>query len=86
MSAVPEELPICELLTSFVYDGDGNRVIKIEGGETILYINKYCEVNFSTSNATSYYYLGGKLIAQRYALCISTGSWIIRWINTDCYR
>jgi RHS repeat-associated protein len=48
---------------TFVYDGDGNRVKKIEGSQTILYINQYYEVNLISGNATSSYYLGGKLIA-----------------------
>jgi RHS repeat-associated protein len=48
---------------TFVYDGDGNRVKKIENGQTILYINQYYEVNLTSGNVTSSYYLGGKLIA-----------------------
>ena len=28
---------------TFVYDGDGKRVMKTDGGETILYVNKYYE-------------------------------------------
>lgn len=50
--------------TTFVYDGDGNRIRKTENGQTILYINKYYEVNLTTGNATSYYYLGGRLVAM----------------------
>ena len=34
---------------TFVYDGDGNRVKKFENGQTILYINKYFEVNCASS-------------------------------------
>ncbi|MFC1964914.1 hypothetical protein ACFLWG_02795 [Chloroflexota bacterium] len=35
--------------TTFVYDGDGNRVKKTENGETILlYVNKYYEKNLTT--------------------------------------
>jgi RHS repeat-associated protein len=49
---------------SFVYDGDGNRVKKTEGGETILYVNQFYEKNLTTREVTTYYYLGGKLIAQ----------------------
>jgi hypothetical protein len=37
------------VIAQFIYDGDGNRVKKIEGGETVLYINQYFEVNLSTS-------------------------------------
>jgi RHS repeat-associated protein len=50
---------------SFVYDGDGNRVKKTEGGQTTLYINKYYEKNVTTSEVTTSYYLGDKLVAQR---------------------
>ena len=50
---------------SFVYDGDGNRVKKTEGGQTTLYVNKYYEINITTSTATSNYYLGDKLIAEK---------------------
>jgi RHS repeat-associated protein len=51
--------------STFVYDGNGNRVKKTEGGETILYINKYYEKNLITSEVTTSYYLGARLIAQR---------------------
>jgi RHS repeat-associated protein len=50
---------------SFVYDGDGNRMKKTEGGQTILYINKYYEKSLTTGEITTSYYLGSKLIAQR---------------------
>ena len=33
--------------------------------QTILYINKYYEVNLTTGNATSYYYLGDRLVAMK---------------------
>ena len=49
---------------TFVYDGDGNRVKKTEGGETILYINRYYEINLDTEVETTSYYLGSRLIAQ----------------------
>ena len=39
---------------TFIYDGDGNIVKKIEGVQTILYINKYFEVNLAASMNTSY--------------------------------
>ena len=50
-------------IASFVYDGDGNRIKKIEGGQTVLYVNKYYEINLTTENETSHYYLGSKLVA-----------------------
>ena len=50
---------------TFVYDGDGNRVKKTEGGQTVLYINRYYEKNLTTSIVTTNYYLGGQLIANR---------------------
>jgi len=51
-------------VTTFVYDGDGNRVKKTEGGETVLYVNKYYEKSLTTGNVTSYYYLGDRLVAM----------------------
>ncbi len=53
------------VIATFVYDGDGNRVMKTEGGEAIVYVNRYYEVNVTTATATSYYYLGGKLVALK---------------------
>jgi RHS repeat-associated protein len=50
---------------SFVYDGDGNRMMKTENGETILYVNRYYEKNLTTGEVTTYYYLGGQLVAMR---------------------
>jgi RHS repeat-associated protein len=50
---------------TFVYDGDGNRVMKTENGETILYVNRYYEKNLDTGVVTTYYYLGGQLVAMR---------------------
>jgi RHS repeat-associated protein len=50
---------------TFVYNGDGNRALKTEGGQTILYVNKYYEKNITTGVVTTYYFLGGQLIANR---------------------
>jgi YD repeat-containing protein len=50
--------------TTFVYDGDGNRVKKTEGGQTTLYANKYYEKNLTIGIVTSNYYLGNRLIAE----------------------
>jgi len=41
-----------------------NRVMKTENGETILYVNRYYEKNLDTGVATTYYYLGGQLVAM----------------------
>ncbi len=50
---------------TFVYDGDGNRVKKTEGGQTVLYINQYYEKNITTGIVTTSYFLGGQLVATR---------------------
>jgi len=50
---------------TFVYDGDGARVKKTEGGQTTVYVNKYYEKNLSTGAVTTYYYLGDRLVALR---------------------
>ncbi|MFC2069798.1 RHS repeat domain-containing protein [Chloroflexota bacterium] len=52
-------------IASFIYDGDGNRVWKSEGGEEVLYINKYYEKELNSGNETVSYYLGSRLKAQR---------------------
>ncbi len=57
--------------STFVYDGDGNRVKKTESGETILYVNKYYEKNLTSDEITTSYYLGAKLIAQRKGTALS---------------
>jgi RHS repeat-associated protein len=54
-----------ESTSTFVYDGDGNRALKTEGGETILYINLYYEKNLTTGEVITSYYLGGKLVATK---------------------
>jgi RHS repeat-associated protein len=51
--------------STFIYDGDGSRVKKTEDGQTVLYINKYYEKNVTSGNITTYYYLGGRLVAMR---------------------
>jgi RHS repeat-associated protein len=56
---------------SFVYDGDGNRVKKTEGGQTTVYVNKYYEKNVTTGEVTTSYYLGSKLVAQRKGTTLS---------------
>jgi len=38
---------------AFVYDGDGNRIKKPDGGETILYVNKYYKKNLDTGEVTT---------------------------------
>ncbi len=51
--------------STFVYDGDGTRGKKTEGGETVLYVNRYYQKNLTTGEETTHYYLGGRLVAMR---------------------
>lgn len=51
--------------TTFVYDANGARGKKTEGGETILYVNQFYEKNLTTGVVTTSYYLGASLIATR---------------------
>jgi RHS repeat-associated protein len=51
--------------TTFVYDGDGSRIKKTVGSTTTIYVNQYYEKNLTAGEATTSYYLGGKLVAQR---------------------
>jgi RHS repeat-associated protein len=50
---------------TFIYDGDGVRVKKTEGGQVILYVNACYEKNLTSGNVTTYYYLGDRLVAMR---------------------
>lgn len=50
---------------SAVYDGEGNRVKKNEGGETVVYVNQYYEKNLTTGVVTTHYYLGSSEVAYR---------------------
>jgi hypothetical protein len=49
---------------SFIYNGDGNRVKKTEGGQTILYVNKYYDKNLITGEVTTYYCQGDRLVTK----------------------
>ncbi len=62
---MPAAIAAFDDLTTFVYDGDGSRVLKTEGGETTVYVNSYYELNLTTGNATAYYYLGSRLVALK---------------------
>jgi hypothetical protein len=50
---------------SFGYDGDGKRVIGVEGGTTTVYIGNYFEWKGSTSTMVRYYYAGAERVAMR---------------------
>jgi hypothetical protein len=49
------------LIAEFVYDGNGSRVKKTEGGVTFPYVNQYYEKILTTGIITATYYLGGKM-------------------------
>ena len=50
-------------IATFTYDGNGQRIKREEGGETIVYVGKYYEKNLTTGVETFNYYLGGRLVA-----------------------
>jgi RHS repeat-associated protein len=50
---------------TFTYDGDGKRVKKTQGSQTILYVGAHYEYDLSTLQVTKYYYFGGQRIAMR---------------------
>jgi RHS repeat-associated protein len=59
--------------TTFVYDGDGNRIKKTVGSTVTTYVNKYYEK--TGTEVTTNYYLGSKLIAVRKG---TTSSYILQ--------
>lgn len=46
-------------------DGDGNRVKKVQNGQTTVYIGAIYEKNVSTGEVTTYYFAGSQRIAMR---------------------
>jgi RHS repeat-associated protein len=65
----PKSIAKDGVTTTFVYDGDGNRVKQTVGGVTTTYVNKYFEK--TGDNVTTSYYLGSKLIAVRTGTTLS---------------
>ena len=63
--------------SSYVYDGNGNRVIETAGGTTTVYVSSYFEWTGSTATMKSYYYAGGTRIAMR------TGSSTLNYLLGD---
>ncbi len=57
--------------TTFVYDGDGQRVKKVQSGQTTAYAGNHYEYNVNTSVATSYYYAGSTRVAVRQGSVVS---------------
>ncbi|AHB13822.1 RHS repeat-associated core domain-containing protein [Dehalococcoides mccartyi] len=57
--------------TTFVYDGDGNRIKQITPTDTILYVNKYYEKNLTTAEVVTRYYLGNTMVAERHGITLS---------------
>jgi RHS repeat-associated protein len=62
---------------SFVYDGDGKRVLSIEGGTTTVFIGNYFEWTGTAANAVRYYYAGTTRLAMR------RGSGNVTWLLGD---
>jgi len=62
---------------SFVYDGDGARVVGVEDGTTTVYIGNYFEWKGSTSTMVKYYYAGAERVAMR------TGTAAPLWLLGD---
>ncbi len=50
-------------VTRFVYDGDGNRILRMDGSGVRVYIGDYYEKQGAV--VTKYYYAGGQRIAMR---------------------
>ncbi len=57
--------------TTFVYDGDGNRIKQMTSTDTILYVNKYYEKNLTTAEVITRYYLGDTMVAERRGITLS---------------
>ncbi len=62
---------------SFVYDGDGKRVLAIEGGTTTVFIGNYFEWSGTPASAVRYDYAGTTRLAMR------RGSGSVTWLLGD---
>jgi RHS repeat-associated protein len=62
---------------SFVYDGDGKRVLATEGGTTTVFIGNYFEWSGTPASAVRYYYAGTTRLAMR------RGSGSVTWLLGD---
>jgi RHS repeat-associated protein len=61
---------ITQSVTTFTYDGDGNRVKKVEDGVGTYYVGGIYE--WQATKQTSYYYVAGQRIAMRVTVGVST--------------
>lgn len=50
-------------IAGYVYNGDGQPVKKVVGGEAMVDVSNYYQRNTTTGEATSYYYHGERLVA-----------------------
>ncbi|MDD5095483.1 MAG: RHS repeat-associated core domain-containing protein [Dehalococcoidia bacterium] len=66
---------------TFAYDAFGDRLLKEENGERVLYVNSYFEKNLTTGKETSHYYLGGQEVAFRKVT--DDGSSTLEYVHTD---
>ncbi|MCK6622655.1 MAG: FG-GAP-like repeat-containing protein [Calditrichia bacterium] len=53
-----------ELISEFSYDYLGQRIKKRTTSKTILYLNRFAELDLSGEKITKYYYVGSKLVAS----------------------
>ena len=56
---------------TYTYDADGQRVKKVEDGQTTIYIGNSYEKNVTANTVTTYYYAGSQRVAQRQAGVVS---------------
>jgi RHS repeat-associated protein len=52
-------------VSQYFYDGDGNRVKKVQNGQTTVYVGAIYEKNLTTGVTTTYYFAGGQRVALR---------------------
>jgi len=57
---MPTQITYNGVTTTLTYDGEGNRVKKVKGAETVIYVGDIYEVRNGT--ATSYIYANGRLV------------------------
>ncbi len=77
----PRSYQTSETTATFVYDGDGNRVMGTVGETTTIYLGNYFEWTSSTSTMKKYYYAGTTRVAVRTGTDIDSIS--LKWLFGD---
>jgi YD repeat-containing protein len=64
---------------TYTYDANGQRVKKVEDGQTTVYLGNSYEKNVTANSVTTYYYASGQRVAQP-RRAWSRALWATTWV------